>query len=216
MLFRSAIGIWVARRISTEEDFLVAGRSLGPVLVTFTMFASWFGAETCISAAGAVYEGGIGGGLAEPFGYAICIVLTGLVFAVPLWRLKLTTLADLFRIRYDVSVERLAVVLLVPTSLFWAAAQIRAFGQVLSAASGVQLEVTVAVAAAVVIAYTIFGGLLADAWTDLVQGVALIVGLGALFVSVGRSGDLALLGSDRKSTRLNSSHSQQSRMPSSA
>ncbi len=190
-----AIGIWVSRRISTEEDYLVAGRSLGPVLVTFTMFATWFGAETCISAAGAVYEGGIGGGLAEPFGYAICIVLTGLVFAVPLWRLKLTTLADLFRIRYDVSVERLAVVLLVPTSLFWAAAQIRAFGQVLSAASGAQLEVTVAVAAAVVIAYTIFGGLLADAWTDLVQGVALIVGLGALFVSVGRSGDLALLGS---------------------
>lgn len=187
VLAQLVIGIWVSRSIRTEDDYLVAGRSLGPVLATFTVFATWFGAETCIGAAGAVYERGLAGGTADPFGYGICIVLTGLLFAVPLWRLKLTTLADLFRIRYAVSVERLAVLLLVPTSVFWAAAQVRAFGQVLSAASGLEVEVTIGIAAAVVIAYTIFGGLLADAWTDLVQGIALVLGLVALFVVLGRA-----------------------------
>jgi SSS family solute:Na+ symporter len=107
--------------------------------------------------------------------------------------LRLTTLADLFRLRFDSSVERLAVGLMVPTSLFWAAAQVRAFGQVLSAASGFELEVAVTVAAGIVVAYTIFGGLLADAWTDLVQGVALIVGLVATFVAVLRAGGLEAL-----------------------
>jgi len=183
----------VSRRIKTEDDYLVAGRSLGPVLATFTVFATWFGAETCIGAAGAVYQMGLSGGTADPFGYALCVIITGLVLAVPLWRLRLTTIADLFRIRFDPTVERVAVLLMVPTSLFWAAAQIRAFGQVLSAASGLDVALTVTIAAGVVIAYTMFGGLLADAWTDLVQGIALIVGLAILFGIVVRTEGLDII-----------------------
>src|SRR5688500_3721100 len=72
---------------------------------------------------------------------------------------------------------------MVPASLLWAAAQIRAFGQVLSASSGVPVATMITVAAAIVIAYTAFGGMLADAWTDLVQGVVLVGGLVVLFVS---------------------------------
>ena len=180
ILAQFAIGVAVSRRIKTEADYLVAGRSFGPVLAGFSIFATWFGAETCIGAAGAVYERGIAGGSSDPFGYALCLIITGLVFAVPLWRLKLTTLADLFRLRFDKSVERLAVLLIVPTSLFWAAAQVRAFGQVLSSASGFEIEATLTFAAVVVIAYTMFGGLLADAWTDVVQGIALVIGLAVL------------------------------------
>lgn len=187
ILAQFAIGVAVSRRIETESDYLVAGRSFGPWLAGFSVFATWFGAETCIGAAGAVYERGLAGGSADPFGYALCVILTGLVFAVPLWRLKLTTLADLFRLRYDVSVERLAVLLIVPTSLFWAAAQIRAFGQVLSSASGFEIEATLMFAAAVVIAYTVLGGLLADAWTDVVQGISLIIGLAVLCLMVIRA-----------------------------
>lgn len=187
ILVQLAIGVVVSRRIETEADYLVAGRSFGPVLATFSVFATWFGAETCIGAAGAIYERGMAGGSADPFGYGICVILTGLVFAVPLWKLKLTTLADLFRLRFDTSVERLAVLLIVPTSLFWAAAQIRAFGQVLSSASGFEVEAMLAFAAVVVIAYTMFGGLLADAWTDVVQGSALVFGLIVLMVTILRT-----------------------------
>ena len=193
VLVQLIIGIVVSRRIQTETDYLVAGRSLGPVLATFTVFATWFGAETCIAAAGAIYENGLSGGSHDPFGYAICIILAGLIFAVPLWRLRLTTLGDVFRLRFGRSVERTAVLLMVPASLFWAAAQVRAFGQVLSSASGLEIELTVGIAAAVVITYTIAGGLLADAWTDVVQGIALIVGLGALGWAVLRREGLDVL-----------------------
>jgi Na+/proline symporter len=177
ILAQLAIGVVVSRRIRTETDYLVAGRSLGPVLVGFSVFATWFGAETCIGAAGAVYERGLAGGSADPFGYAVCVIVVCLIFAVPLWRLRLTTLADVFRLRFDVGVERLAVLLMVPASLFWAAAQIRAFGQVLAAASGFEVEATITFATTVVVAYTMMGGLMADAWTDVVQGVALTIGL---------------------------------------
>lgn len=200
VLLSLLIGFAVSRRIRTEVDYLVAGRSLGYTLSTFTIFATWFGAETCIGAAGAIYENGLSGGTADPFGYGLCLLFMGLVFAVPLWKLRLTTLADLFRQRFSPGVERLAVLMLVPTSMLWAAAQIRAFGQVISASSGLEVSLTITMAAAVVIAYTVFGGLLADAWTDVIQGIALIIGLFVLFgafMTGGGAAELAALEPER-------------------
>jgi len=173
-----AIGFVVSRRVHSEDDYLLAGRKLGPLLGFFTIFATWFGAETCIGAAGAIYASGLGGGIADPFGYAACLLFMGVVFAVPLWRRGLTTVGDLFRQRYSPAVERLFAVLVIPTSVFWAAAQIRAFGQVLAASSAtLPVETAIGIAAAVAVVYTVFGGMLADAVTDLVQGVALLLGL---------------------------------------
>lgn len=184
VLAQLLVGVAVSRRIRTEADYLLAGRSLGYPLAIFSIFATWFGAETCIGAAGSTYANGLSGGTSDPFGYALCLLLMGTLFATALWKRNLFTLADLFRERYSPAVERLAVLLMVPTSLIWGGAQIRAFGQVLSAASGAELTVTITIAAAVVIVYTAFGGLLADAMTDVVQGICLSVGLVVLLVAV--------------------------------
>jgi Na+/proline symporter len=183
------VGLAVSRRVASEADYLVAGRKLGPALVVFSMFATWFGAESCIGAAGAVYEFGLEGATADPFGYAGCLFLLGAVFAVPLWRRKLTTLADLFAWRFGPRVERLAVLLMAPTSLLWAAAQIRAFGQVVATSAGLELDAAIALSAGVVILYTAAGGLLADAVTDLIQGGTLMVGLVVLAIAVYATGD---------------------------
>ena len=72
------------------------------------MLATWFGAETIVGSAGTAYAEGVSLGSAEPFGYGLCLIVMGLIFAVPLHRRKLTTLADLYRQRYSVGVERLA------------------------------------------------------------------------------------------------------------
>src|SRR5688500_15144610 len=111
------IGWWVSRRIRTEDDYLLAGRRMGWMLATGTVFATWFGAETCVGAAGEVFDGGVSLTSAEPFAYGLCLMLMGLVFARPLWKRKLVTLADLFRVRYSGGVERLAAVLMIPTSV---------------------------------------------------------------------------------------------------
>lgn len=183
------IGFMVSRRIRTEDDYLVAGRSMGPLLATGTIFATWFGAETCLGGAGEAYANGVSLGTSEPFAYGLCVVFMGLVFAVKLWKLRLTTLADFFRARYSRTVEQLAAALMIPTSLLWAAAQVRAFGQVLASAGGLEFELGIALAAGIVIVYTACGGLLADAITDLVQGACLIVGLLViLFGVVGAAG----------------------------
>jgi SSS family solute:Na+ symporter len=111
-------------------------------------------------------------------------VLMGLVFAVPLWRRRLTTLADLYRERFSPRVERFAALILIPSSILWAAAQVRAFGHVL-ATTTVSLEgdIAIGVAAGFTILYTMFGGLLVDAITDVIQGVMLAIGLLVVLVA---------------------------------
>jgi Na+/proline symporter len=183
ILLQLLIGFIVSKRIRSEDDYLLAGRRLGYRLATFSIFATWFGAESCIGVAGAAYANGLAGVKADPFGYALCLLLLGLVFAVPLWSMKITTIADFFRLRFSATAERVAAILMIPTSLLWAAAQVRAFGQVLSASSELNVTVTISIAAAVVIVYTVSGGLLADAITDIVQSGVLIAGLAVIFIT---------------------------------
>jgi Na+/proline symporter len=195
------IAFWFSRRRNnTEEDYVVAGRSLGPWMTLFAVFATWFGAETCIGAAGQAYERGLSGVLSDPFGYTVGILLAGLLFAAALWKRGLLTLADLFRNRYGPGVERLAAIIMIPSSLMWAAAQVRAFGQVLSSASELGLFVAITFAAAVVIAYTVTGGMWANAVTDFVQGIVLVLGLlvlGIAFAGAGGFDQLAALPPER-------------------
>lgn len=180
-----ALGFWVSRRVSTQSDYVLGGRSLGLCLSAASMFATWFGAETCIGTAGEVYAHGLGAISADPFGYGICLLAFGLCIAAELRRRGYTTLADLFGERYSRVVERTVALLLLPGSILWAAAQIRAFGQVFAAAShGLSPTVGVALAASITVLYTASGGLLADVYTDLLQGIVLIVTLVALGVAI--------------------------------
>ena len=49
-----ALGLLVSARIRSEQDYLLAGRSLGLPLAAFSVFATWFGAESCVSASAKV------------------------------------------------------------------------------------------------------------------------------------------------------------------
>lgn len=177
-----AIGVWVSRKVRSESDYFLAGRKLGLPLVSVSLFATWFGAETCIGSAGLVYSEGLAGGRADPLGYSICLLLSGLLLAKPLWGRSFFTLGDLYRTRYSPLVERVSVWLLVPSSVLWGAAQIRAFGQVVSFGTSLPVDMAITLSAAFVVAYTYSGGLLADVITDLVQGGILALGLVVLLV----------------------------------
>jgi Na+/proline symporter len=182
LLGQVLIGYLVSRTIRNEEDYFLGGRRLGWPLVAFSLFATWFGAETCIGSSAAVYERGLAGSRADPFGYATCLLLLGLVLAGRLWRGHYVTLADFYRERYGWFVEKAAVWILVPSSLIWAAAQVRAFAQVLSGTTSISVDVALVIVAAFVIAYTCMGGFLGDVITDFVQGIIIFLGVVGILV----------------------------------
>ena len=179
-----AIGAWVSRRIKMEADDVLAGRQIGTGLATFSIFATWFGAELILGAGGERLQGGPVRRAGRSFRLRHGIALVGFFFAKPLWRRGITTFADFFRERFSPGVERLAVILLIPGSVMWAAAQIRGFGQVMSTTSGFEISTAMVLAAFVIVVDSVLGGLLADIYTDLIQGLAVIAGLIVIFVCV--------------------------------
>ncbi len=202
ILAQFAIGALLFRKQASEDDYFLAGRNVGFAMATFSIFATWFGAETCVGSAGEVFNSGLSGARIDPFGYTICLLLMGLLLVMRIYKQRITTLADLYRERYGKVVEQTAAIIMIPTSLFWAAAQIRAFGQIISASSELTVVAGMTAAAVVVTAYTVIGGLRADIVTDLVQGILLILGLALLAIITvvhlgGISQAVALIDSDR-------------------
>lgn len=189
LLIQLLIGVWAARRVQGENDYLLAGRSLGPFMVAISVFATWFGAETVMGSAAAIAEKGLSGGRADPFGYAICLLAMALFIAYRMRAAGYVTLGDFFRARYGKEAEVLAVVILVPASVIWAAAQLLAFGQILVVVSSINIDIALIVAGGLVILYTVLGGLLGDVVTDIFQGAVLVIGLVVLlFLAVSAAG----------------------------
>lgn len=177
LLIQLFIGYWISLRIESDKDYYLAGRSLGLKVASLSIFATWFGAETCMGSAGAIFENGLSGGRADPFGYSICLFLMALLLAAPLRKLNLVTLGDLFRLRFSPGLEKLAVLILIPSTIIWAAAQVRALGQIVTVITPFSFEQACLLAALFVIFYTSMGGLLGDVVHDVIQGSILILGL---------------------------------------
>jgi len=172
-----AIGYWASRRVKTEKDYLLAGRSLGFWFVAFSLFATWFGSETVMGSSAAVAEEGLAGGRADPFGYALCLLGMALLLAYRLRAKGYVTIGDFFKERYGRPAEVVGSALFIPSILTWSGAQLLAFGIILKSLTGIDLYLGITLATVLVITYTTMGGLLGDVITDFLQGIVLILGL---------------------------------------
>jgi SSS family transporter len=178
------IGIYVARGVKSETDYFLAGRNLGMIPIALSIFATWFGAETVMGSSAAIAEGGLSGARAEPFGYALALLLMALMIAGAFRARGYITVADFFRERYGPRAEVLASVLSVIVSVIWASAQLLAFAVILKTTFDVPQTVTLIAATLIVVFYTSFSGLMGDIVTDMIQGAVLLIGLFLLFGAV--------------------------------
>ncbi|MDD3883948.1 MAG: sodium:solute symporter family protein [Gallionella sp.] len=183
LLVSVGIGLYAATRVHSAKDFAVAGRHLPLPIVTATVFATWFGAETVLGISATFVQEGLGGVVADPFGAALCLILAGLFFANRLYRMNLLTIGDFYRVRYNKAVELIAAVCIVISYLGWVSAQIMALGLVFNVISGgaVSQEAGMVVGALIVLTYTTFGGMWSVALLDFVQMTVIMCGM--LFIA---------------------------------
>jgi solute:Na+ symporter, SSS family len=177
------IGLYAATRVHNTKDFAVAGRSLPLPVVTATVFATWFGAEAVFGVSAQFVKEGLGGVVADPFGSSMCLILAGVLFALFLYKLNIITLGDFYRIRYNRTVEVITSLCIVVSYLGWVAAQIKAMGLIFAMVTngGVSQEMGMIIGAAIVLTYTVFGGMFSVAILDFVQMIVTMGGL--LFIA---------------------------------
>jgi SSS family transporter len=179
LLATVALGLWAAQRVHNSKDFLLAGRSLPLYMSAATVFATWFGAETVLSVSATFAKDGLGGIPADPFGASFCLLFVALFFARAFYRMDLLTIGDFYHKRFGKPVEVATSLAITASYLGWTSAQLTALGLVLSVVSGgaISLETGIYIGAAIVLGYTIWGGMWSVAMTDLVQSVVILVGL---------------------------------------
>ncbi|CAH0995277.1 Sodium/glucose cotransporter [Emticicia aquatica] len=171
------IGWYASRFVKTSSDFAIAGRRMPTYVVASGLFATWFGSETVMGASSEFVEKGILGVIEDPFGAALCLLLIGLFFARPLYRLNILTFSDYFSIRYNKKVEWISAIFMIPSYFSWIAAQLVALAIVLQAIANIPFFWGIIICASVVLFYTYVGGMWSVAITDTIQTAIIIIGM---------------------------------------
>jgi solute:Na+ symporter, SSS family len=186
LMISVAIGLWAARRVHNARDFAVAGHRLPFPIVMATVFATWFGAESIFGISSTFLHDGLGGVAADPFGSSICLVLAGILFSRYLYKLNIITLGDFYRMRYNRTVEVITTLCIVISYLGWVAAQTKALGILFYAVTdgAVSEEAGMVLGTALVLTYTVFGGMFSVAILDFVQMLVMLVGISFIAVVV--------------------------------
>ncbi len=172
-----AVGWWASRRVRTTADFVVAGRNLPMFIAACALFATWFGSETVMGASSEFIEHGLLGIIEDPMGAALCLFLSGLLIARPLYKRNLYTFSDFFRLRYNRRTELISALFMVPSYFSWIAAQLIALAIILQAVCGLEKVYGVLICTLLVLAYTYVGGMWSVTITEFVQTIMIIIGL---------------------------------------
>ncbi len=177
------IGILTYRVTKTQADFLIAGRRLNPWVTAFSERASGESAWLLLGLPGAVFVAG----LVEIWTVIGCIL--GIAFAwwviakdlrIRTEKYGALTLPEYFTRAFGLEDNRirvLATLIVVFFYTLYVSAQFNGAGKTLNVTFGIPHHVGILIGACVIVFYTLLGGFFAVAWTDLFQGIIMIITL---------------------------------------
>lgn len=194
-----------AKKNESPEEHFIAGRSLGIITLFFTIYATAFSGNTLIGHAGQAYRTGFIWVLSV--GFQVAIPLFFLLLAPKLYKVsnkkQFLTPGDWIRFRFynqkDADTLRnlisLLMIIAVANFLF---AQMKAMGEITELISNytIPYELCVFGLAVVILGYETFGGMRAVAWTDIVQGIIMLLGLGFMLYWILSVQGLEQIGTD--------------------
>jgi sodium/pantothenate symporter len=185
------IGVWASRRVlGSGDEYWVAGRRIGTWANALAIMASLASGGSIIGVMGLAYSQGIPATLALFAGAVIGFPLASLLVARQLRNFGKYTITDFLSYRYPSPIVRLLVPVLIVTAFtIYIVAQLKAAGITAEALLGIPFDVALTLATLVFIIYVSFGGMIAITWTDILQGLLmLVVVLGTALVLVWQIG----------------------------
>lgn len=170
------IGLYNYRRASTEEGFLAAGRSLGPLLGGATLMANQVSAGATIGMVGFHYFSGISYAWTWPLTW-IGWVVAALFVAPRIRRIAGLTLPDYFAARFESKAARaISAVFILIVYAMMLSAQYQAGGLLFGLVGGMPYARAVLLVAGITTVYTVLGGMYSNAYVGLLKAVLLLGG----------------------------------------
>jgi len=180
LFFLIFVGIWTFKLNKTQEDYLLAGRRLGPWVTAFSERASGESAWLILALPGAAIAVGLGQ-VWTVIGITVGIIASWFLIAEKLRieteKYHALTIPEYLHRRYEdnSNIIRLFSALIIAFFFaFYVSAQFHASGKVLKTLFDIDAVTGISIGAAVIILYTLMGGFFAVAWTDLLQGILMI------------------------------------------
>ena len=181
------IGIWASRKVLTSgSEYWVAGRRIGTAVNSMAIMAALASGGSIIGVMGLAYAQGIPATLALFGGSVVGFSLASILVARPLRNFGKFTITDFLAFRYPHALVRYLVpILIVIAFTIYIVAQLKAAGIAAEALLGIPYNTALAIATVVFVIYVSFGGMVAITWTDVIQGllmVLVVVGTAAVLV----------------------------------
>ena len=179
-----------ARRIKSQEDFMVAGRSLKWQVMVFTLICTWIGSGTFISGAEFASKAGISAlWLAAGAWVGIIIIY---FLAAKIHTFGQYTVGDVLEVRYGPAARLFGAIALILSFISIVSYQFVAGGFILNVVTDGRISESLGtvIAAVFVILFTALGGMVAIAYTDLPNGIIIVLAclLAVPFVYVAAGG----------------------------
>jgi cation/acetate symporter len=178
------ITYWAARRTRTTEEFYAAGRTVSAGQNGFALAGDYMSAASFLGIAGLVSTTGFDG-LIYSTGWLVGWPVVLFLIAEPLRNLGKYTFADVVAMRLrQVPVRIAAAVGTLATVTFYLIAQMVGAGGLIRLMFGLPYEVAVVIVGAAMMAYVLFGGMIATTWVQIVKAVLLLGGASLLALMV--------------------------------
>jgi Na+/proline symporter len=190
MAISLAIGLYTYTQVrGSSKRFAVCEKSMPFLVIGTALLAQAVDGNATLGNASLSYTQGVWAGIMIPLGLAISLFVVGRFLAAPLNRMNLLTLPEFFYHRYDKYTEALVSFLTIVCFTVVIAGNLSAVAWILSVVSGMDYTTALAIGTAVIVAYTIAGGLYSAIWTDFFQiHVALIGFIAAAAWFIGTHG----------------------------
>ncbi|KAK6644864.1 hypothetical protein RUM43_001137 [Polyplax serrata] len=172
------VGIWASKKAknNSEEELMLAGRSLGFVVGTLTLIATWVGGGYINGASEVMFTQGLAWSQV-PMGYSVALLVGALLFVKPMRDLNCVTLLDPFQRKYG---NRIGAFLFIPSvfgDLFWVGSILNALGSSLVVITELSPIMSIIISVIFVASYTSVGAMYSVTYTDVVQMFFILFGL---------------------------------------
>ena len=178
------ITYWAARRTRTTEEFYAAGRTVSAGQNGFALAGDYMSAASFLGIAGLVSTTGFDG-LIYSTGWLVGWPVVLFLIAEPLRNLGRYTFADVVAARLRQTPVRIAAAFgTLATVLLYLIAQMVGAGGLIRLMFGIPYEQAVIVVGVAMLAYVLFGGMIATTWVQIVKAALLLGGAFLLAIMV--------------------------------